>query len=93
MSAWLWSFLSGRLKCLCQIYIKLFYNINKYCDENIFVLNARAMEKTGISVKLLVQQRIFMYISSIQFIYTTMKQYKSNFKILVTLVITFYLKV
>ena len=51
------------------------------------------MEKTGISVKLLVQQRIFMYISSIQFIYTTMKQYKSNFKILVTLVITFYLKV
>lgn len=50
-------------------------------------------KKTGISVKLFVQQRIFMYISSIQFVYTTIKQYKSNFKILVTLVITFYLKV
>ena len=49
-------------------------------------------KKTDISVKLFVQQRIFMYILSMQFIYTTIKQYKSNFKVLVTLVFTFYLK-
>ena len=49
-------------------------------------------KKTDISVKFFVQQRIFMYILSMQFIYTTIEQYKSNFKVLVTLVFTFYLK-
>lgn len=49
-------------------------------------------KKTDISVKFFVQQRIFMYTLSMQFIYTTIEQYKSNFKVLVTLVFTFYLK-